>query len=238
MHSLPVTEAPLVAPARRGILGEALGLLELPRLLLRSPDLARQPRGDGGPVMVLPGFGVGGGSTALIRGYLRALGWDARDWGLGRNHGDVPDLIPQVVERLEQLADEAGRPAALVGWSLGGVLAREAARERPAQARCIVTLGSPVVGGPKYTAVAEVYRRQGIDLDAIEAEVLARDAVPITTPVTAVFSRRDGVVAWRACIDRISERVEHVEVGTTHLGLGFSAEVLGIIAARLAASAR
>jgi pimeloyl-ACP methyl ester carboxylesterase len=186
--------------------------------------------------MVLPGYGAGDGSTALIRAYLRSLGWDARGWGLGRNGGDVPELIPRVVDRVEQLARESGRSVALVGWSLGGVLAREAARERPLRARRIVTLGSPVVGGPKYTAVAEVYRRRGVDLDAIEAEVDERNAIPLSTPITAIFSRRDGVVAWNACIDRRSERVEHVEVAATHLGLGFSADVLRIIAERLAAS--
>ena len=235
MTALPIPEAPLVAPNRTGLVNEVFGLLELPRLVLRSPELARQPRGDGSPVMVLPGYGAGDGSTALIRAYLRGLGWDARGWGLGRNAGDVPELIPKVVDRLEQLAREAGRSVALVGWSLGGVLAREAARERPQRARRIVTLGSPVVGGPKYTAVADAYRRRGVDLDAIEAEVEERNAIPLSTPITAIFSRRDGVVAWNACIDRRSERVEHVEVEATHLGLGFSADVLRIIAERLAA---
>jgi hypothetical protein len=98
----------------------------------------------------------------------------------------------------------------------------------------VITLGSPVVGGPKYTAVAGAYRRQGIDLDAIEAEVAARNRQPLETPVTAVYSRSDGVVAWQACIDRHARNVEHVEVETTHLGLGFSPDVFRIIAERLA----
>ena len=122
----------------------------------------------------------------------------------------------------------------LIGWSLGGYLAREAARERPQAAHQVITLGSPVVGGPKYTAVAGAYLRRGIDLDVIEAEVAARNRQPLDTPVTAVYSRSDGVVAWQACIDRHSTNVEHVEVETTHLGLGFSPEVFQIIAERLA----
>jgi pimeloyl-ACP methyl ester carboxylesterase len=228
-----MTEA-IQAPSPTGLLGEARGLLELPKLLIEFPALARQPRGRGQCVMVLPGYGAGDASTAVLRAYLRSLGYRPQGWGLGRNHGEVPDLLPRVVERLEALAREEGGAIRLIGWSLGGYLAREAARERPRAAHQVITLGSPVVGGPKYTVVAGAYRRRGIDLDAIEAEVVARNRQPLETPVTAVYSRSDGVVAWQACIDHHSKNVEHVEVETTHLGLGFSPGVFQIIAERLA----
>jgi pimeloyl-ACP methyl ester carboxylesterase len=146
----------------------------------------------------------------------------------------VPALIPQVVERLERMAACHERPVALVGWSLGGYLAREAARERPDLVSQIVTLGSPVVGGPKYTAAHAHYVRNGHDLDEIEAKVAARNQVPLAVPVTAVYSRRDGVVAWQACIDTVNPVTEHVEVAVTHLGLGFSPDVFALIADRLA----
>jgi pimeloyl-ACP methyl ester carboxylesterase len=227
-----VTQA-IQPPSPTGLLGEARGLLELPKLLLRFPDLARQPRGRGQRVLVLPGYGAGDASTAPLRAYVGFLGYRPRGWGLGRSSGEVPDLLPRVVERLEALAREEGGAVALIGWSLGGYLAREAARERPQAAQQVITLGSPVVGGPKYTAVAGAYRRRGIDLDAIEAEVARRNRRPLATPVTAVYSRSDRVVAWQACIDRQAPNVEHVEVETTHLGLGFSAEVFRIIAERL-----
>jgi pimeloyl-ACP methyl ester carboxylesterase len=228
-----MTEA-IQAPSPMGLLAEARGLLELPNLLIQFPNLARQPRGRGQRVLVLPGYGAGDASTAVLRAYVRFLGYQPQGWGLGRNNGEVPDLLPRVAERLEALAREEGRAIGLIGWSLGGYLAREAARERPRAARQVITLGSPVVGGPKYTAVAGAYRRQGIDLDAIEAEVAARNRQPLETPVTAVYSRSDGVVAWQACIDRHARNVEHVEVETTHLGLGFSPDVFRIIAERLA----
>jgi pimeloyl-ACP methyl ester carboxylesterase len=125
----------------------------------------------------------------------------------------------------------------VVGWSLGGVLARETARRRPELVERVVTLGSPVVGGPKYTLAASFYRRQGVDLDALEREIAELDATPIRVPITALYSRSDGVVAWRACIDRVSPHVEHVEVGGSHAGLGFRAEVYRIVAERLAAPA-
>jgi len=120
-----------------------------------------------------------------------------------------------------------------VGWSLGGVLAREAARERPELVARVVTLGSPVVGGPKYTAVAGIYRQRGIDLDAVEREIAARERVPIRAPITAIYSRSDAVVAWQACIDRHSPNVEHVEVETSHVGLGFCPEVYRVVARSL-----
>jgi len=235
--SAPPAAKKIEPPSPTGLLGEVRGLLEFPRWLLRFPELARQPRGAGGPVMVLPGYGANDASTAMLRGYLRWLGHDARGWGLGRNHGRVPELLEQVVERLAQLAGETGESVALIGWSLGGYLAREAARERPESARRVITLGSPVVGGPKYTTVAPIYRQQGVDLDAIEAEVAARYDRPLATPVTAIYSRADRVVAWQACIDERSPSVEHVEVTTTHLGLGFAPDVYRIVAERLAARA-
>jgi hypothetical protein len=114
------------------------------------------------------------------------------------------------------------------------VLAREAARERPKLVERVVTFGTPVVGGPKYTAVAPRYQRQGYDLDAIAAAAAARDAVPLRVPVTAIYSRADGVVAWRACIDPTNRGVEHIEVGGTHVGLGFNPDVYRIVAERLA----
>lgn len=228
-----MTEA-IQAPSPKGLFAEARGLLEFPNLLIQFPSLARQTRGRGQRVLVLPGYGAGDASTAVLRAYVRFLGYRPQGWGLGRNHGEVPDLLPRVAERLEALAREEGRAIGIIGWSLGGYLAREAARERPRAASQVITLGSPVVGGPKYTAVAEAYRRRGIDLDAVEAEVAARNRQPLETPVTAVYTRSDGVVAWQACIDRHSTNVEHVEVETTHLGLGFSPEVFQIIAERLA----
>ncbi len=230
-------DTPIRPPRPAGLLAESLGLLELGRLLLRAPELAREPRGEAQPVLVFPGYGTGDAATAVLRAYLRFLGHDGRGWALGRNTGDVPSLLPRTAEVVGRAAEAAGRPVSLVGWSLGGYLAREAARERPGDVRRVITLGSPVIGGPKYTAVAEAFRRRGLDLDTVEAEVEARRSVPLETPVTAIYSRRDRVVAWRACVDERDPGTRHVEVRTTHLGLGFSPEVYRIVARTLAADA-
>ena len=128
----------------------------------------------------------------------------------------------------------ADMPLRLVGWSLGGFLAREAAREVPQHVAHVITLGSPVLGGPKYTAMARFFRAVGGDLDAIEKEIQDREQTPIRTPITAIYTESDGVVDWRACIDRVSRHVEHVAVRSTHCGLGFTPDVLRIVAERLA----
>lgn len=226
MNTLPVRH--FRAPPPSALLNETLTALELPRLFLQAARLARAPRGTGQRVLVLPGFGADDASTALIRGYLGFLGYRATGWGLGRNDADVLTLLERLRDRVVQLAVDG--PVRLVGWSLGGYLAREVARDAPDAVCRVVTLGSPVVGGPKYTSVARLFS----GLDEIEALVDARYDRPLTVPVTAIYSRLDGVVSWQACIDERSPNVEHVEVSTTHIGLGFSPQVLRIIAARFA----
>jgi pimeloyl-ACP methyl ester carboxylesterase len=224
----------LQPPSRRAFALEGLTALEPARFAVNSWRVIRQPRGDGRPVFVLPGFGGGDASTGPLRSYLRGLGYDARGWGLGRNDGDVERLVRSVLPKVERSADRHGGPVPLIGWSLGGVISREVARERPDIVEQVITFGSPVVGGPKYTRVADTYRQRGADLDAIEAMIAERDDRRITVPITAIYTRTDGVVSWRACIDRTSPDVEHVEVRTTHLGLGFHHRVFTEVATRLA----
>lgn len=220
-------------PPPSGMIREARALLELPRLMLRFRELARQPRGRGQPILVLPGYGAGDGSTAILKSYLRLLGYRVRGWGLGRNSGDVSTLLPRVLKRVISFARKSGQEVGLIGWSLGGYLAREVARERPDLVSRVITLGTPVIGGPKYTVVAHAYRRRGLDIEAIAAEVDLRNQISLHTPVTAIYSRADAIVAWEACIDRNGLDVEHIEVKTSHLGLGFAPDVFKIIAMRL-----
>lgn len=215
------------------LLSEGLGLLELPRLFLMYPYLSQQPSGNGAPVMILPGFGAGDQSTAMLRYYIERLGYRPRGWGLGRNSGDVPQLISLAIQEVAALATDSESKVRLIGWSLGGYLAREVARERPELVHSVITLGSPVIGGPKYTAVAGLYRGRGYNLDAIETWIENRNQIPMEVPVTAIYSRLDGIVSWRSCIDELNSAVDHVEVMTTHLGLGFSPDVYRIIAERL-----
>ena len=223
----------MVAPPRRLLVGE----LFTPARLALDPatyrPLPRDISGDNQPVMLLPGLWAGPGTMWLIRRYLRRCGFRTWDWGQGKNHGDVATLAPRVVERLEALVERLGEPLALVGWSLGGYIAREITREHPQLVRRVVTIGSPVVGGPKYTSVNRLYKRRGLSVDALAAASLERYATPIERPVRAIYSEADGVVAWQACIDRFSDDVRHIRVTGPHVGMGFSKQVLAQLPALL-----
>jgi pimeloyl-ACP methyl ester carboxylesterase len=222
-------------PSASAALRDPLGAALEPALLaLNGAKLARQPRGHGHPVVVFPGFGASDTSTFPLRSYLRALGHDARGWGLGRNGGDVRGYVREMIGLSARLVESSGRPIPLVGWSLGGVVAREIARERPDLVEQVITFGSPVIGGPKYTRVGDAYRARGVDVDAMEAIVASREVVPIRVPITAIHTRGDGIVDWRACIDTTSPHVDNLEVRTTHFGLGIHHEVYAIVARRLA----
>jgi pimeloyl-ACP methyl ester carboxylesterase len=226
----------LKPPARWELLREGRVLFE--RLAL-SASLGRieaaAPRGNGEPAMVVPGFATDDRWTARLREFLSTINYRVVGWGLGRNRGNVPKLIPAVIQQIERLVADRGVPLRLIGWSLGGYLAREAARERSDLIERVITLGAPVIGGPSYTASAPMYVRRGYDLDEIAATVVEREQKPIQAPVYAVYSRSDGVVAWRACIDRFDNpRVEHHEVRSSHLGMVNSPAVFRLVADLLA----
>jgi len=223
-------------PARWKLLGEGRVVFERVVLMATLGRIqAGAPRANGEPVMVVPGVATDDGWTRRLRVFLSAIGYDAVGWGMGRNRGNVPKLIPAVLQQTARLVTDRGEPVRLIGWSLGGYLAREVARERPELVNRVITLGAPIVGGPTYTASAPGYIRKGYDLEKIQQTVLERERRPIQAPVFAVYSRSDGVVAWRACIDRFDNpRVEHHEVRASHLGMVNSPRVFSLVAALLA----
>ncbi|MCW2817802.1 MAG: hypothetical protein JWR42_589, partial [Marmoricola sp.] len=145
----------------------------------------------------IPGWRAPELSGAPLRRYLTPLGYDARGWGFGTNTGDPRRDVERLAERVLEMTEETGSPASLIGWSLGGVIAREVARRHPEAVRRVITYGTPVAGGGAYTSIARAYKHRA----SIDAERVARrlDAeVPIQVPLTVVFSRRDGIVAWQA----------------------------------------
>jgi alpha-beta hydrolase superfamily lysophospholipase len=221
-------------PSRWATAGEALAGLEALRLAAKTPSLWAAPSGDGGPVILTPGLGATDRSLLPLRRFLRDKRHDARSAGFGRIHLDVPALAELLIQLSATVAAERGRKVALVGWSLGGVLSRETARRRPDLVERVITFGTPVAGGPAHTAFGRRYTPA--ELERIDRIGRQRRAHPIEVPITAIWSRRDGVVAPRACIDDVSPDVENVEVSSTHLGMGIDPDVWLIVARRLAGS--
>ena len=220
-------------PSSRAVLGEFGSALAATRIVGALPRLFTAPRGDGAAVIDIPGWKAPEISGAPLRAYLRALGYDARGWGFGTNTGDPRRDMERVSRMVLDLSEEKGAPVSLLGWSLGGVIAREVARRHPAAVRRVITYGTPVVGGPAFTFVARAY---GAEAGSAASAVAARlDAASlIRVPLTVLYTRRDGIVAWEACIDRVSPYAEHVEVSSTHIGMGVDPDVWRVVADRLA----
>jgi pimeloyl-ACP methyl ester carboxylesterase len=215
-------------------------MFEINRLLLAHPFLRRARRGDGHPVMVLPGFLGADGSTTALRYYIREWGYDTHGWGMGRNLGlraEDPEFENRLADRLAALVRKSGRKVSLVGWSLGGVLARELARSCPEYVRQVITLGSPIGGDPKATTIWRLYELTtdtSLASDLLQ-ERIARIVEPVPgVPCTAIYSRSDGIVSHAIARERKSPLTDNIRIIASHVGLGFSAVVLYAIADRLA----
>jgi pimeloyl-ACP methyl ester carboxylesterase len=214
-------------------------LTELVSLQGASPLLNFAPSGDGHPVMVLPGFLAGGGTTAPMRRFLKTKNYETICWGLGRNLGPLAigpegELLGQ---KLETLYRQMKRKVSLVGWSLGGIMARELAKKYPHMVRQVITMGSPFAGNPRANYAWRLYQGvtgQEIDPAAMQDVFDNLAEPPKGIPTTAIFSRGDGVVAWRTCIERRTKLTDNIEVYASHCGLGVNPSVFFLLADRLA----
>ena len=206
--------------------------LQLGRLISSRKSLNRAPRGNGEPVILIPGWRSPEASMTPMRRYLVSRGYEARHWGRGINMGDVRQDRDAMLEDVEKLARAKG-PVSLVGWSLGGVISRELAREIPDSVSRVITYGTPVIGGPSYTAAAASYSPE-LSAKAAEEQAQLNRENPIQVPLTILFSKRDEVVHWPACIDRSSPKAVHVEIGSTHVGMGIDPDVWSLAAQALA----
>ncbi|HEX2543191.1 MAG TPA: alpha/beta hydrolase [Caldimonas sp.] len=220
-------------PGPLHVLLEARAPLELASLVVAMPWLRRVPRGDGHAVMVFPGMGAGDITTAPLRRFLRGLGYAAETWGQGVNLGPRSGVLERCVDDVQRFADRHGGPVSLVGWSLGGVYAREMAKLHPARTRAVVTLGTPFSGHPKATNAWRLYEllsghRVG------DARLMAHVRRPPPVPTTSIFSRSDGIVAWRCSLNEPGPMTENIEVPSSHVGMGMNPLALYALADRLA----
>ncbi len=190
---------------------------------------------DGHPVMVLPGFMATDYSTGPLRKFINKLGYNAVGWGEGRNYARE-NYLGNLLAKLDNLYLETGQPISLIGWSLGGIFARQLAKERPEIVRQVITLGSPFSGVSLPNNAVWIYRllTKGRGTESVDPALLADIPKPAPVPTTAVYTKEDGVVPWEVCMEKLVDKWhQNVQVRGSHLGLGVNPGVMKIIEDRL-----
>ncbi|MDT7550163.1 MAG: hypothetical protein QOE84_2557 [Actinomycetota bacterium] len=234
-EATPLGEDRFVAPPLRFAAFEPRFVAESALLRLSAP-LLRRPAPDPHPVLVLPGLGATDRSTARLRGVLRQQGHRVHGWGLGRHKVWTRAGVAAVEQRLADLHERYGRPVTLVGVSAGGILARELARAEPATVRQVVTIVSPFRHrSGDDNRIARVFSRVRPGArDHFQELPREDDRPPLLMPVTALYSRTDGFVDWRSCVETPGPRRDNIEVRTSHLGAASSLGVAIAVSDRLA----
>jgi pimeloyl-ACP methyl ester carboxylesterase len=209
---------------------------EFGSLMPAWPALQRAPVGDGHTVLVFPGLAASDPSTLPLRGFLNTRGYATQGWSQGFNFGPRAGVLETARRNLEDATAHSGRKVSLIGWSLGGIYAREIAKLMPGHVRSVITLGTPFAGPPRATNAWRLYQLtsgRSIDEDHEEFEL----AVPPPAPTTSVFSRTDGIVAWKASVQPAHPghaETENIEVIASHIGLGVNPSAWWAVADRLA----
>ncbi|MEM8771085.1 MAG: alpha/beta hydrolase [Pseudomonadota bacterium] len=216
---------------------EGRSVFELGGFIATRPLLKRLPKGDGHPVLVLPGFLAGDTSTRPLRGLLKDLGYASFGWGMGRNLKFNADREAQMIALLDDAYENYGAPVSIVGWSLGGVFAREIAKSRPEKVRCIVTLGSPIKAPRRFSNARRLYDQLNGKPGEEELARMAQLNTPPPVPTTSIFTKTDGIVAWRGSVqetDPDNPQTENIEIPASHFGIGVNPFAMIVIADRLA----
>ena len=231
-----MTTAILPFPPSLGLLGiEPLrAMFEFAGMHLM--DRSRLQAGDGHPVVFFPGLATDRRAIAPLRDCCERLGYAVYDWELGFNtgpQGHIDEWLGGLARHVESVSADHGRRASLVGWSLGGIYAREIAKLVPDAVRQVVTLGTPFAGSGHETNVGWLYHTMNGQAPSVDAELSARLRTTPGVPTTSVYSRSDGVVAWQACVLQRGRMAENVEVDGSHMGLPWNPKVLSVVADRL-----
>jgi pimeloyl-ACP methyl ester carboxylesterase len=196
------------------------------------------PVGDGHPVVIFPGLGTDGSAVAPLRQHCAALGYEAFDWGEGFNtgpKGDVDQWLSELASRVSKSLREFDQTATLIGWSLGGLYARELGKLLEPQVRQVITIATPFNAQDDHTNVGWLYRLLGGEHAPFDPVMSQRLKTPPPLPTTSIYSRSDGIVAWQTCLhDRTSSQVQDIEIHGSHIGMGWNNSALKIIGDRLA----
>jgi pimeloyl-ACP methyl ester carboxylesterase len=227
---------PIAAPSLINTVLESRAAMELGAFLAAAPLLRLLGRGDRHPVLVLPGFTATDRSTEPLRWLLRGQGYMTHGWGLGRNLGPTDRIVDGIHARLTQLNERHGRKITVIGWSLGGIYARELGRDLPDMVRQVITLGSPFrMDMADKTPVSRLFDSLNpvVRDDVLHIASAEDERPPLTMPSTAIYTRTDGIVRWHTCIDAVREQHENIEVLSSHSGLGWNPASLFAILDRL-----
>jgi hypothetical protein len=227
---------PIAAPSAYLMALECRAPWELAAALASWPLWNTAPKGDGHHVMVYPGLTANDLSTAPLRRFLNQLGYTTSGWEQGFNLGPRHGVLEQAQARIEHAYARSGRTISLIGWSLGGLYARELAKILPNKIRTVITLGTPFSAPPTSTNAAWVYRlASGRDPHAEHANLRLADAPSV--PTTSVYSRSDGIVAWQSSVQApspLNPHTENIEVSASHIGIGMNPSAWWVVADRLA----
>jgi len=223
----------MVPPALWLMLLEARAPWEAMALAAVSPWLSKMPSGDGHTVLVFPGLGASDVSTLALRHFLKQHGYQAHGWEQGLNLGPREGVLESCRARIRALHQQHGGKISLIGWSLGGIYAREMAKEMPELVRCVITLGTPFSGHPAATNAWRFYRLVS-GQQSHDEELLAEVRKPPPVPTTSIYSKTDGVVAWQCSLNpQRHAHTENIEVHASHIGMGMNPMAMYAIADRL-----
>ena len=206
---------------------------EYAALIAAKPWLRKLPAGDGHPVLVFPGLGAHDFTTLPLRHFLEERGYVPYPWKQGFNFGPRDGVLQGCRDQAETIYQHHQRPMSIIGWSLGGVYARELAKEMPDRTRCVITLGTPFAGHPRATNAWRFYELmsgKSVEDEAVIAQV--REAPPV--PTTSIYSRSDGIVAWQCSVNEEGPLAENVALPASHVGMGMNPLAMYVIADRLA----
>ena len=193
--------------------------------------------GDGHPVVIFPGLGADGNSVSTLREHCRSMGYEAFDWGQGFNigpQGDFDAWIHHLKSKIVDLMAGYSQPATLIGWSFGGLYARELAKLMAPRIRQVITMGTPFNARAHTTQVSSHFNMLTGRSTAIVPEIYQRLRTPPPLRTTSIYSRSDGVVDWQTCLhDKQTSLVHDIEVDGSHMGMGWNRHVLEAVADRL-----
>ncbi|MDE2365093.1 MAG: alpha/beta hydrolase [Hyphomicrobiales bacterium] len=213
---------------------EARAFHELGAFVGALPLLRLAPRGDGHPVLVLPGLLASDRSTTPLRRFLANRGYAVSGWEMGNNFGLREGVEEGLAALVKGTTDRHGRKVSIVGWSLGGLYARQLAKLFPDEVRSVISLGSPFNGSPRATNAWRVYEFvSGHKAEADERQMHGHLEEAPSVPTTAIFSRTDGVCAWQVCMEKETPHTENIEVQGSHCGLAHHPAAVFAIADRL-----